>query len=530
MKLRLFVLCGLFCLAAPAGADHVYLVSGELPAEFGQLRARQLPSGAELVVAPAPLSHPALTELAVPAGHVPVLVRLDEHGPSLSTLDLIYPVLWSDDQFALIADFEGGRSGDILTLCRERLRYQPQARSVPRQFASKAADPELKQQLVDAVSQADFYQTVRELCGDLVFWLDGFLRSTDNRYTHNAEHLVAADYIQDRFESYGYTVTQQSFNVGSTTTRNVIAVKTGSVYPDEIVVVGGHYDAISQLVTPSNPNGGDAPGAEDNGTGTAAVMQLAELFAPLQTERTIHFIAFGGEEQGLYGSEHYVAQAVAANDDIIGALTMDMISYWGSNYRVIIEGDEPWEWLMSMYELNIQSYTTLGYRKDYFSFGSDHVPFQQAGIPAFLAIDWDYGSYPHYHRNTDTSEYIDPSLGVQIMKAMVATLADLAGASDPVTDAPGQDRLSLEQNLPNPFNPRTQIVFTLAESGPMSLQIFDLAGRRVRNLLAESRGAGTHVTSWDGTSDEGMAMPSGSYFYRLESHGSKLARRMTLVR
>jgi hypothetical protein len=185
---------------------------------------------------------------------------------------------------------------------------------------------------------------------------------------------------------------------------------------------------------------------------------------------------------------------------------------------------------MAMYEANVQSYTTLGYRKDYFSFGSDHVPFQQAGIPAFLAIEWDYGSYPDYHRSTDTSEKIDASLGVQIMRAMAATLADLAGASDPATDAPAPAVFRLEQNVPNPFNPRTQISFTLATSGPMSLTIFDLAGRRVRTLLAESRSAGTHVTVWDGASDEGVAMPSGSYFYRLASGDTKLARRMTLIR
>jgi hypothetical protein len=185
---------------------------------------------------------------------------------------------------------------------------------------------------------------------------------------------------------------------------------------------------------------------------------------------------------------------------------------------------------MAMFESAVQSYTTLGYRKDYFSFGSDHVPFQQAGIPAFLAIDWDYPTYPHYHRDTDTSNKIDPTLGVQIMKAMIATLADLAGASDPVTDAPAPMSMRLEQNSPNPFNPRTQIVFTLADSGPMSLTVFDLAGRHVRTVLAESRGAGTHVTSWDGANDDGVAMPSGSYFYRLESAGVKLARRMTLVR
>ena len=520
----------LLCGAVFARADHVYIVDAGVNPELTEFSLRRLPSGTGLVVAPRPLLDASLQELRIPLGHTPYLVRLDGDAPSLASLDAIYPLLWSDGDFAVIADFESGSSADILQLCRERLRYQDPTSSIRPRIAAKAADPALKLQLVNAISQTSFNQTVKELCGDLVYWIDGLLTSNNSRYTHSAKNDKAAAYIQDRMESYGYGVVQQHFNVGSTDTQNVIAIKTGSVYPDEIVVVGGHYDAISELVSPSNPDGGKAPGAEDNGTGTAAVMQLAELFAPLHTERTIHFIAFSGEEQGLYGSQHYVQQAVSAGDEIVGALTMDMISYWGSNYRVIIEGDEPWEWLMSMFESNLQSYTTLGYRKDYFSFGSDHVPFQNAGIPAFLAIDWDYGSYPSYHRSTDVSANIDPALGVQIMKAMIATLADLSGASDPVTDAPAPRQFSLEQNSPNPFNPRTQIVFTLAQTGPMSLEIFDLAGRRVRTLLDESRAAGTHVTTWDGKSDDGVAMPSGSYFYRLSSDGSKLSRRMSLVR
>ena len=73
---------------------------------------------------------------------------------------------------------------------------------------------------------------------------------------------------------------------------------------------------------------GDGPaGAVDNGSGTVGVMALAKIFSQFSFARTIEYIAFGAEEQGLHGSAHYVAQAQAAGEDIVCALTMDMIGY-----------------------------------------------------------------------------------------------------------------------------------------------------------------------------------------------------------
>ena len=78
-----------------------------------------------------------------------------------------------------------------------------------------------------------------------------------------------------------------------------------------------------------------------------------------------------------------------------------MACSYDTNFGVIIEGETPWESLMTVMEDAVADHTELNSRKDYNSWGSDHVPFQQAGIPAFLAIDWDWNSYPHYHESTD---------------------------------------------------------------------------------------------------------------------------------
>jgi hypothetical protein len=95
--------------------------------------------------------------------------------------------------------------------------------------------------------------------------------------------------------------------------------------------------------------------------------------------------------------------------------------------------------------------------------------------------------------------------------------------------APGA--FALEQNVPNPFNPRTEIGFELGESASVTLLVLDAAGRRVRTLIeGEVRARGRHAASWDGLDDGGRPLPSGVYFYRLAAGGAVEGRRMSLVR
>jgi len=434
--------------------------------------------------------------------------------------------------FSIVAaDAAQTRVLDTLSVCRERLIWIEPRDVDPRTALPGLArvDAEVKNEIVDGIVSSRYAQIVRELSGNIVFWLNDNLESTDNRYTHTAgtgdDIDIAAAYLQDRFEAAGYDVIRQPFQVNATTTDNIIAVKTGTTFPDEIITVGAHYDAISE--DPSLR----APGAEDNGSGTAAVLQLAEVFADYETERTIHFVCFSGEEQGLYGSQYYVSQLGANGWNVINALTMDMISAWESNYKVIIEGQTPWESLMTVFEQNVVEYAQIASRKDYFSFGSDHVPFQDAGIPAFLAIDWDYGTYDHYHRTTDRWQYLDASLGHRITQAMAGALADLTNPSRVATDAPAtRSAISLAPNFPNPFNPRTVIRFALDRESEISLRVYDLAGRHVQTIVDETLGAGPHLAQWDGTDLQGREVASGTYLLRLMRGEDVVSRRMSLVR
>jgi subtilisin family serine protease len=121
------------------------------------------------------------------------------------------------------------------------------------------------------------------------------------------------------------------------------------------------------------------------------------------------------------------------------------------------------------------------------------------------------------------------------------TLADLEAnvaaaneAYNPVADVPGEEMprqlVRLAQNHPNPFNPSTRIAFSVADPGHVELGVYDLSGRLVRTLVSGQRGVGDYHVTWDGRNAEGGRAPSGLYFYRLQTGGQTISRKMTLVK
>ena len=95
---------------------------------------------------------------------------------------------------------------------------------------------------------------------------------------------------------------------------------------------------------------------------------------------------------------------------------------------------------------------------------------------------------------------------------------------------PGRQRSELRQNLPNPFSVSTRIIFALSDGGALKLDVFDISGRLVANLLDTKVAAGYHECRWNGLDGKGQEVPSGVYFYRLSSEGQSVTRKMVVVR
>lgn len=293
----------------------------------------------------------------------------------------------------------------------------------PKQAGEKAL-------LVGGVGSREAETFLRKLTGDDELAIEGVAQKIQTRMSTTKDNLIAAEWIAETLMAAGACddVYQQEFLVSSQTTRNVVCVKHGITKKDEVVVIGAHFDSI--------PSSGAAPGAVDNGSGTVSVMVAAVALAKAVFERTIHFCLFSGEEQGLHGSREYVRVATSNSVVIPAAIIMDMTAYSSRFYGVAIEGDRRSDIsaVMDNAEENLDFIkstsglgTDLSQQKNYRSFGSDHVPFQQAGYPSILLIERDDTSYPGYHRITDQVSYCNWGQLQDIARIAAAQVIDYAG-------------------------------------------------------------------------------------------------------
>ncbi|KQR94652.1 leucyl aminopeptidase [Chryseobacterium sp. Leaf180] len=119
--------------------------------------------------------------------------------------------------------------------------------------------------------------------------------------TGSPENENALKWLKDKYLAYGYSddqMMEDPFSVGRTNSKNLIITKKGTIYPDKYVIICGHFDSIN------------GPGVNDNGSGTTIILEAARIMKDIPTDYSIKFIHFSGEEQGLWGSRHYVNDVV----------------------------------------------------------------------------------------------------------------------------------------------------------------------------------------------------------------------------
>ncbi|UCE17094.1 MAG: M20/M25/M40 family metallo-hydrolase [Gemmatimonadota bacterium] len=263
------------------------------------------------------------------------------------------------------------------------------------------------------------------------------LQNFQTRFGYADGCSLAADYLKDQFESWGLDVTEHWFinegwiEVGypADPQRNIIATLPGTIYPDEIVAICAHYDSRS------DDNWNFAPGADDDASGTAAVLEMARILSQYGSERTLQFICFGGEEQWMIGSYAYVEERKAAGDNFVAVINNDMIAYTADGQFEDIEVDciPETEWLADEVMALASDFVTYPVSKNVgWENVSDHTPFWENEYPAIeLAEDeaddvWG-GTNPFYHTTGDVIETLNMEFATQIVKMNAAALASLAG-------------------------------------------------------------------------------------------------------
>jgi hypothetical protein len=382
------------------------------------------------------------------------------------------------------------------------------------------AFPAAVDEIVHGMSLATYDLYLRQLSGHVSAPLGTGTTTFQTRYSLNAAGQQCWQYAFERLQALGYAVAYDPYTRSGQSLKNIVATIPGEVTPERIYVLGGHIDSMSEQVATL------APGAEDNASGASVVLAAAAALAGRRFESTIELVLFSGEEQGLWGSQAYVSDAISQGRDIRAAVTCDMVSYHTNEYGVLIEGESAWASLMQTMAEAVDTYTTLDRQFSYFSFGSDHVPFQDAGIPAILCIDLDWDEYPWYHRTTDTYVRTDPVFALEIGRAALATVSYLAVPREDSVDVPTTPAIALGlQVTPNPAWGAAFVSIDPARAGDGPLLVLDARGRVVRTIDRSNPPAGTSL-AWDLTDRFGVAVRSGVYWLRV----GPLSRPLVVVR
>ena len=280
------------------------------------------------------------------------------------------------------------------------------------------------------------------------------LEDFETRYATHDSCQAAADWIKAGFESYGIDSVYYH-NYSATYKDNVVAVIPGKGNPDKHVLIGGHYDSYT-----SNPS--VCPGADDNATGTVCAMECARILSNYDFNYTLVFVAFGGEEFGLYGSEGYAADAAARGDDIIGAIAVDMIGYLagGDAMDLDIIDNASSEWIRDLTVDVANLYVPeLAVVDGGLPSGasSDHASFWAHGYDAILFFEDtdDYSPYIHSANDIVGLSYNSPTLAERSVKIAVGLMASMA---EPFRVAITHTPLENTDDTSNPYGVVADIV------------------------------------------------------------------------
>lgn len=333
-------------------------------------------------------------------------------------------------------------------------------------------NPEIAK-MVNEVSAKNIEATIRKLVS---FGTRNTLSEQDNpaRGVGAARDWIYAEFQRISSECDGcLDVQKQSFVQPKanripepTTLTNVFAVLKGTTDPSRVYVVSGHYDSMCTSPTDAKC---DAPGANDDASGTAVSIELARVMSKRKFDATIVFMAVPGEEQGLLGAAYYAEQAKLAKtnieamftNDIIGGVTTHKNSQFRRKVRVFSEGVPSNEteqeagtrrsvggendsasrqlarYIKEQSDRYLKNFGAwLIYRRDRYGRGGDHIPFVERGFAAIRFTESDE-DYTHQHQNVrtengifygDTPEFVDFEYTANVARVNLIALASLANA------------------------------------------------------------------------------------------------------
>lgn len=291
--------------------------------------------------------------------------------------------------------------------------------------------------------------------------------------TPSIELSNASVWLYNKYQELGYTdIKRDTFLYSTDTLLNIAVTKAGISHPEKILIICGHYDSKT------------GPGVNDNGSGISIILEIARLLINVQTEYTVRFINFTGEELGFLGSNHYVDYiAVPQNHDILLVLNIDEVGGVSGMVNNIIKCEKDFS---SPFENNALSsdytdtlvtlvhlYSGLQTEISY-AYGSDYVPFQQAGFT--ITGLFEYNQSPFIHTINDSLSNLDTGYVFEIAKASVGACLYFSKAFS-ATQIEDSEKKNNKQIIiyPNPFSDYL-FAETDEQKPDCQFQLYDILG------------------------------------------------------
>ena len=355
--------------------------------------------------------------------------------------------------------------------------------------------------LINEVSLTELTLTLNEFSGEQSTVVNGNTVTILNRVS-NTDNNLAAEYLLQKLNAIsGLTVTDDVYSPGANGGRNVIATQIGQTNPNNIYIVCAHYDSVANYC------------ADDNVSGTAAVLELARLLSQYNFDNTIIYALWDQEEIGLVGANNYAEAASAAGDNILAVLNMDMMGYEndGDNEFDIDVRDIGNSLAMKDDIINVLNTYKVSNDIDLTANvvnpgtpQSDHKPFWDEGYSAVLLGEaWSTGDRtPHWHNSNDKVATMDLDYYHDMVKLAMAYTATKAGIN--ALSIADFDGIEIKM-FPNPM--KNTLKIKSSEIIETSLNIVDINGKNIKE---------TSILSIDESIDV-SELSSGIYFVKLKN-------------
>jgi hypothetical protein len=516
----------------------LFLVGGVLNAAPTFLASVQLGAGRDLAaVAPVAPVVADVGEFCLVRASGAELSSLDARGFNVTVLDRV-----DDEDYYFVQAGAGFDHSLLPGTCRVLARYSrgfivaatdaeiPLLNRLPIELARIAREPILqpggaaRMPALPAVDDSLVWLLVNRVHADTVLETIRRLQDFYTRYSTTESLRQACSWMRGKLAVFGCDSTYLD-TWSSMYAPNVVGVKTGIVHPELIYVIDGHIDNTSDY----EPD--HCPGSDDNGSGTAAVIEAARVLADMDFDCTVWFIGFTGEEQGLLGSRDFAQRCRNRGDSVCGVLNFDMISYGRKeldSFQVIGKPTNPdCSWLMDFYIAQADTFSALKPIRimDAGARYSDHSSFWDHGYVAFCGIEDDFT--PEYHTlgdtvgplyfvNCGTNNWL---MATEVIKAAVASIAKLAGASPRtgVEDAAPARPARIARVVPSVGRAPVTLRFSSQPARSASVKVYDGEGSLIEALPVSGSAA-----EWRGAA-------AGVYFLRLTDGGATSAAKVVLT-